>query len=280
MVARLTAEHLRVKLGQPVIIDNKPGANGLLAASEVARAPADGYTLLAINSSGLMINPLVYRKAGYQLSDFTPVTMYTSFPFFLVTNAANPRTASVKSLTDFIALARAKPGELRYGSGGIGNFGSLAFEMLAGAADFKITHVPYKGTQAAQAGLLGQEVDALFDTPLTVPQVKAGRLNALAVTSAKRWGELPDVPAVQEAGVRNFDLTVWLALMAPAQTPPAVVEAIHAALAGIRDDPNLVRQLQAHGTLELTPPRDFAARLKTESAMWADLIRRQNIQLD
>lgn len=280
VVARLTAEHMRSKLGQPIVVVNKPGANGLLAAGEVARAPGDGYTLLAINSSGLMINPIAYRKPGYQLSDFTPVTMYTSFPFILVVNPANPRTASVKTVADLIALARSRPGEVRYGSGGIGNFGSLAFEMLAAATDVKVTHVPYKGTAAAQAGLLGQEVDALFDTPQTVPMVKAGRLTPLAVTSARRWGDLPDVPSVQETGVRGFDLTVWLALVAPAQTPAPVVEALHAALLSIREDPNLMRQLRAHGNVELTSPRELSARLSSESAMWADLIRRQGIQLD
>lgn len=280
VVARLTAEHLRTRLGQPVVVVNKPGANGLLAAAEVARAPADGHTLLAINSSGLMINPIAYRKPGYQLSDFTPVTMFTSFPFILVVNPANPRTASVSTLRDLIEMARARPGDVRYGSGGIGNFGSLAFELLAGATDVRVTHVPYKGTAAAQAGLLGQEVDALFDTPLTVPQVKAGRLKPLAVTSARRWADLPDVPSVQEAGVREFDLTVWLALVAPAKTPQPVVDAIHAALRSIRDDATLMTQLQAHGTVELTAPRELAARLQTEAAMWADLIRRQNLQLD
>jgi tripartite-type tricarboxylate transporter receptor subunit TctC len=120
----------------------------------------------------------------------------------------------------------------------------------------------------------------VLDTPLALPQIRAGRLRPLAVTSARRMGDLPEVPSVQEAGVRDFDLTVWLALVAPAQTPSPVVDAIYAALRSARDDPNLMRQLQVHGNVELMPPRELAARLKTESGLWADLIRRQNIQLD
>ena len=279
-VIRLAAEHLRSKLGQPVIVVNKPGANGVLAATEVARAPADGYVLLATNSSGMTVNPQIYKKLSYQLSDFTPVTMLTSAPLILVVNPAHQRTASVKTLADLVSAARTRPGELLYGSGGPGNITSLGFEMLGTQAGFKATHVPYKGTGAAQFGLLGKEVDAMLDTPLSVPQVKAGKLSALAVTGARRWRDLPDVPTIQESGYKGFDITFWLALMAPAQTPPGVIDAIHAALSSIRDSPNLVRQLQVHGDVELMGPLEFGARIRAESMAWGEVIRRENIQLD
>ncbi len=280
VVARVVAEHLRIRLGQPVIVDNKPGANGLLAAAEVARAPADGYTLLATNSSGMTVNPQIYRKPGYQMSDFAPVTMVTSAPLIVVVNTASPRTAGVKTLADLIALARAKPGELRYGSGGPGNITGLSFELLGKRAGFTATHVPYKGTVAAQLGLLGQEVDLLLDTPLAVPQIRAGKLAPLAVTGPRRWRDLPDTPTVQESGFPDFEVTFFLALMAPVQTPPAVVRTLYSALATIRDEPNVVKQLQPHGDVEMQEPQAFGERLRMESASWGEIIRRENIQLD
>ena len=280
VVSRLAAEHLRGKLGQPVIVVNKPGANGVLAATEVARAPAEGYMLLATNSSGMTVNPQIFKKLSYQLGDFAPVTMLTSAPLILVVNPANERTPSVRTLADLVSVARARPGKLLYGSGGVGNITGLSFEMLGNQAGFKGTHVPYKGTGAAQIGLLGKEVDAFLDTPLAVPHVKAGKLSALAVTGARRWRDLPDVPTIQESGYEGFDITFWLALMAPAQTPPGVIQAIHAALGSLRDAPELVRQLQVHGDVELMGPQEFGARIRSESAAWGEVIRRENIQLD
>ncbi len=280
VVARVAAEHLRVKLGQPVIVDNKPGANGLIAAAEVARAPADGYTLLASNSSGMTVNPQIYRKAGYRLGDFRPITMITSAPLILVVNPANDRTASVRTVSELVALAKSRPGDLRYGSGGPGNITGLSFELLGNAAGFKATHVPYKGTNAAELGLLGKEVDALLDTPVGVPLVKSGKLTALAVTSKRRWRDLPDVRTLQEAGYREIDVTFWLALMAPANTPDGVVDRLYAALRTMRDDPNTVRQLEPHGDVELAEPNEFDARLRAESSAWGEVIRRENIQLD
>lgn len=280
VVARVAAEQLRVKLGQPVVVENRPGANGLIAAAEVARSPADGYTLLGSNSSGMTVNPQIHRNPGYQLSDFTPVTMMTSAPLILVVNPTNERTSAVKSLSDLVALARTRAGELRYGSGGPGNITGLSFEVLGNAANFKATHVPYKGTNAAEVGLLGKEVDALMDTPNGVPLIKSGKLTALAVTSAKRWRDLPDVPTIQEMGFPGFDVTFWLAIMAPAQTPPAVIDTLYGALKSIRDDAALTKQLEPHGAPELMDPKEFAVRLRTEAAAWGEIIRREKIQID
>ena len=280
VVSRLVAEHLRVKLGQSVIVENKPGANGILAAQEVARAAPDGYTLLASNSSGMTVNPQVYRKANLKLADFAPLSMITSAPLILVTNATNERTASMKTIGDFVAFARAKPEELRCGTGGPGNLTGLAFQMLGNSAGFKATYVPYKGTDATRNGLLGKEIDCALDTPVAVPQITAGRLNALAVTGASRWRDLPNVPTIAESGFPGFDVTFWLALLAPAQTPPAVIQTLYGAIASIRDDPNLVRQLHPHGTLELMDPAKFGERMRTESAGWGEIIKRDDIQLD
>lgn len=280
VMSRVIAEHLRVKLGQPVIVENKPGANGVLAATEVARSSADGYTLLATNSSGMTINPQIYKKLTYQLGDFAPVSMVISAPLILTINPNNERTTSVKTLADLVSLAKTRPGAVSYASGGPGNMTQLCFETLGNWAGFKATHVPYKGSGAAQAGLLGREVDMQLDTPLAIPLVRQGRLSALAVTSAKRWRDLPEVPSIAESGYPGFDVTFWLALMAPAATPPALIQALYDAIASIRDDANSMRMLSAHGGVDLTDPQTFGARIKSETAVWAEVIKRENIQLD
>ena len=279
-IARVLAEHLRAKLGQPVIVENKPGANGVLGVTEVARAPADGYTLLATNSSSITVNPQIYRKISYQAGDFTPVSMVVSAPFVLTVNAGAERTASVNTVADLVTLARARPGQLTYSSGGPGNLAHLGFEMINNRAGIKTTHVPYKGGVAAQIGLLGKEVDAQLDTPLAVPYVKAGRLKALAVTTAKRWPDLPTVPTLIEAGYPGFDVSFWLGVLAPAQTPPAVIQALSTAIRSVREDANAMKTLQLQGTVELNEPAAFAAQIRTEIATWGEVIRRENIQVD
>jgi len=279
-IARVLAEHLRTKLGQTVIVENKPGANGVLGVTEVARAPADGYTILATNSSSMTVNPQIYRKISYKASDFAPVSMVISAPFVLTVNAAAERTASVNTVADLVGLARATPGQLTYSSGGPGNLAHLGFEMFNNRAGIKTIHVPYKGGVAAQIGLLGKEVDAQLDTPIAVPFVKAGRLKALAVTTAKRWHDLPTVPTLIEAGYPGFDVSFWLGVLVPAQTPPAVIQALSNAIRSVREDANAMKILQLQGTVELNDPAAFAAQIRTESAIWGEVIRRENIQID
>lgn len=280
VLTRVVAESLRVRLGVPVIVENKPGANGTIAASDVLRSPADGHTLLATNSSGMTVNPQLYKKLGYQLSDFAPVTLFVSAPLILMINPANERTRSVRTIGDLIALARQRPGEMRFGSAGLGNITQLAFETLSNRAGVKFTTVPYKGTSASQGGLLGQEVDCALDVPAALPLVRGGRLTAIAVTGPRRWRDLPEVPTIAEGGFPGFDVTFWLAWVASAQTPPAVVQALHAALAGLRNDPAVMSQLQVHGDIELTEPKAFADRMRAEHEMWGEVIRRENISLD
>jgi tripartite-type tricarboxylate transporter receptor subunit TctC len=280
-ISRTLAEHLRAKLGQPVIVENRAGANGALGVAEVARAPADGHTILATNSSSITVNPQVYRKLGYVPErDFIPLTMVVSAPFILVVNPAAERTAGVNSVADLMALARSKPGQITYGSGGPGNLAHLGFEMINNRANVKTTHVPYKSGVNAQLGVLGKEIDTMLDTPVTLPNLKAGKLKALAVTTANRWRDLPEVPTMIEAGYPGFDVSFWLGLLVPAQTPPAVVQALYAALRTARDDPNILRQLQTQGQVELTDPQAFAARIRAETAAWGEVIRRENITLD
>jgi tripartite-type tricarboxylate transporter receptor subunit TctC len=274
------AEHLRAKLGQTVIVENKPGANGVLGVTEVARAPADGYTILATNSSSMTVNPQVYRKISYKLADFAPVSMVVSAPFVLTVNATGERTAAVNTVADLVTLARALPGQLTYSSGGPGNLAHLGFEMINNRAGIKTIHVPYKGGAAAQIGLLGKEVDAQLDTPISVPHVKAGRLKALAVTTAKRWPDLPTVPTMIESGYPGFDVSFWLGVLVPAQTPPAVIQALSNAIRSVREDANAMKILQIQGNVELNDPAAFTAQIRAETASWGEVIRRENIQID
>lgn len=279
-VARLAAEQLKNKLGQPVVVVNKPGANGAIGASEVARASADGYTLLGTNTSSITVNPHLYKKAGYQMSDFTPVVMLTSAPLFLTINPQSERTGSFKTVADLVNFARSKPGDLSFAAAGPGNITGLTFRILNNHAGIKANEVLYKSASGAQLAVLGKEVDAFIDTPLAVPLVKTGKLTALAVTSSRRWRDLPDVPTLREAGYPQIDVTFWLALFAPAGTPPAVIERLHSAIASIRDDANQMKLLSIHGDVELTPPKEFEERIKAESMMWSEIIKRENIQLD
>ncbi|MFT4102272.1 MAG: tripartite tricarboxylate transporter substrate binding protein [Burkholderiaceae bacterium] len=280
-VARVMAEQLRQKLGQPAIVENRPGANGMLGASEVARAPGDGYTMLMTNSSAITVNHQVYKKIAYLPErDFVPLTMVVSAPFIIVVNPAKERTANVRTMADLIALAKAHPGEVTYGSGGVGNLAQLGFELINNRAGIRTAHVPYKGGAAAQTGLLGGEIDVMLDTPPTIAHVKSGRLRALAVTIPRRLPELPDVPTMIESGFAGFDVPFWLGALMPAQTPPAIVQVLYDAMKPVRDDGNAMRQLGLQGTVELMPPAEFAARIKSETAMWGEVIRREKIEIE
>lgn len=279
-ISRVIGEHLRVKLGQPVIVENKPGANGVLGVTEVARASPDGYTLLATNSSSMVVNPQLYKKLGYQTSDLAPLAMVVAAPMILTVNPANERVAAVNSVADLVALAKARPGELAYASGGLGNLAHLGMTMINNRAGIQTNHVPYKGSTAAQQATLAKEVDAQLDTPLALPLIKQGRLKALAVTGSKRLPELPEVPTFAEAGIRGVEFNFWLGLFAPAQTPAAVLQVLYEAINSVRDNPDAMRVLAAQGGVELTDPTTFAARIRSEYTLWGEVIKRENIQLD
>lgn len=280
-VARVLAEQVRVKLGQPTVVENRAGANGVLGVSEVARAAPDGYTVLVTNSSSITVNPQVYKKIPYLPErDFTALVMAVSAPFFLTINPANERTAGVNSLADLIALAKRKPGQLTYGTGGVGNLAHLGFELINNKADIKTTHVPYKSSNLAQLAMLAKEIDLQLDTPTVLPHVKSGKIKALAVTGAKRWPDMPDVPTVGELGYPAFEITFWLGALVPAQTPPAIILALHDAIRGVRDDPNGLKQLQQQGSVDLLGPAEFNARIRAETSAWGDVIRRERIELE
>lgn len=281
MMARAVGEQLRVKLGQPAVVENRPGANGLIGVGEAARAPADGYTILATNSSSITVNPQLYKKATYNGErDFTPLSMVVSAPFILVVNPTGERTTQVNTVADLVAQARAKPGQITYGSAGPGNLAHLTFSMLGNRAGVQMTHVPYKGAAAAQVGLMAKEIDAMFDTQHGMPNIKAGKVRPLAVTSAKRIADLPEVPTMAEAGYPGFEVTFWLGLLLPAGTPQPIVDRLYDAVKSVRENPAALKQIENQGSVELTDPKAFAARIKGEIASWGEVIRRENLSLD
>ena len=281
-VARILAVHMKNKLGQPGIVENRTGANGMLAAAELARAQPDGYTVFISNSSTITVSPLLNRKMQYDVDkDFAPVSLIVSFPFILMINPENARTASVSTLRDFIALARSKPGQVTYGSnGGPGNLAHLSFELLDRMAGTKMVNVPYRGAAAAQLALLSKEVDATFDNPSAMPQIVAGKLKALAVSTPQRWRDLPDVPTISELGYKGYDTSAWAGAFVHAQTPPATVKILYDAIRSAGDDPATKALLLPHGELLMLNPEQFSARIKAETGVYAEIIKRANIQLE
>ena len=281
MMARILAEQVKNRLGQPVLVENKAGANGVLGATEVARAQPDGYTVLVSNSSTITVNPLLYKNLQYAPArDFVPVVLVTAAPFVLVVNPEKDLGAPVASVADLVRVAKAKPGGLSYGSAGLGNLTQLTMELFAGQAGVKMLHVPYKAASLAQTALLAREVDAVFDTVGVVPQVKAGKLRALAVSTPQRWRDLPEVPAMVEAGFPGFEVSFWLGVLVPAQTPPAVVKALFEAIKSSAEVPATRASMLQQGDIMMLDPQQFAARIRRETDDNAATIKRAGITLE
>lgn len=280
-VARIVANHLNTKLGQPVIVENRPGANGMLVAAALANAEPDGHTVLISNSSTITVNPLLYKQMRYDVQrDFAPVSLIVSVPFILTTNPEKPEMADVKNVQDLVKVAKSKPGQLSYGSAGLGNLTHLAFELLNSESGVKMLHVPYKGSAAAQVGVLGKEVDAAFDNPAAMSQIKNGKLRAIGISSAQRWHDLPDVPSIAEQGYPGYDISFWVGAFVPAKTPPAIVESLHKAIKAASEDPATKALLQQQGNIQMLDPKQFAAKIKQETQQNGEIIKRANIQLD
>ena len=280
-IARILASHLTRKLGQPVTVENKTGANGVISGLELARAQPDGYTVLISNASMITVTPLLSRKPQYDVEkDFEPVSLIASFPFILMVNPENKKTASVGSLAELIERVRAKPGEYTYGSnGGPGNLAHLSFELLDRMAGTRMVNVPYKGAAESQMALLSQSVDLTFDNPSVMPQIVAGKLKPLAVSTTQRWRDLPDVPTIDEIGYKGFDTSAWAGAFVRAGTPPEAVRTLFEAMRSAGDDPEMRERLKPYGELHLFGPQQFAARIKAETGTYAEIIKSANIQL-
>jgi tripartite-type tricarboxylate transporter receptor subunit TctC len=271
IVARLLAPRFAEVLGQTVVIDNRGGAGGNIGTEAAARAAPDGYTLLMGNVAPNAINVSLAPVPFDPVKDFAPISQVAITPNVLVVHPALP----VKSVKDLLALARAKPGALAFPSAGNGTSSHLAGELLKNLAKIDMLHVPYKGGGAALADLLGGQVQLMFaTTPAAMPQVKAGRLRAIAVTTKARSQALPDLPTMIESGVPNYEAATWYGLLAPAATPRVVIERMHAETVKILAAPDMREKLVAQGFEPVgSSPAEFAAYIQSQIETWAKVIR-------
>jgi tripartite-type tricarboxylate transporter receptor subunit TctC len=280
IIARVAAKKLQETLGQAVIVDNKPGAAGIIGSELVAKAAPDGYTLLVGSSGTMAINPSLYSKLSYHpLKDFEPVSILSVVPLFLAVNPAFP----AKTATELVQQAKAAPGKVNYGSGGSGVTSHLTMELLKHAQGMDMTHVPYKGSPAAITDLIGGQVNAMFDTgPALLPHMRTGKLRILAVASEKRNAAAPDVPTMAEAGLGHFVAPAWVGLAAPKGTPKEIVETLNKALvSNWRDAADVREQLTGLGAeAAVMTPAEFGKYIQAEIDKWALAVKLSGAKVD
>ena len=278
--ARILAEDFRTRLSQPIVVENRTGANGSLGAAHVAAA-TDGHTLLISNTSTMTVNHLLYRDTRYHpLRDLLPIATITISPFILVINPRNPRTQGVRTLQDLVALARRQPGQVTYASAGVGNLQHLHMEQLLTVAGIRMLHVPYRGSSVATNAMVAGEVDVLLDTPTTGgPLIQAGTFMALATTGEARWRELPEVPTVREAGYEDFSAVFWNGLVAPANTPPELVQKLYAMMQVAAASPSARAPLLAQGDIFVLDPVRFHERISADIERNAAAITAAGIEM-
>ena len=278
ILGRAMADKLAPLLGQPVVVDNRPGAGGNVGMDAVAKSEPDGYTLL-MGPIGLAINPALYNKMSFDpIRDLAPIGLYAGVPNLLVVHPSVP----AQSLKELIALFKANPGKYNYASNGNGTSSHLAAEMLKSSAGVDIVHIPYKGGAPAMADLLAGQVTMLFDQmPAVLPQVKGGKVRALGVSSAQRSAAAPEVPSLAEAGLPGFDMTVWFGLLAPARTPPAVLQRVNAEMGKVLQDPEFRTFLAGLGVSPLGgSPEAFASFIQAETQRWAQVVKASGARID
>src|SRR5687768_6273129 len=277
VTARIVAQKLSEAWRQQVIVENRAGAGGNIGAEAVAKAPPDGYTLLVATTGVMAINHRLYRTLSYDaVRDFAPITQIGSLPLILIVHPSLP----VKSVKDLIALAKARPGQLSYASSGVGGTTHMTAEIFRMLTGVDIVHIPYKGSGQAMADLVGGQVPMAFDqVTSSYPQVEAGRLRALAVTSAKRFASVPHLPTMAEAGVPGYEAVSWNGLSAPAGTPREIVGRIQAEVARIVQLPDIKERFFRDGIEPVaSTPEQFAAHIKAERAKWEKVIEAAGIK--
>ncbi|MBS3020700.1 hypothetical protein DJFAAGMI_03463 [Comamonas sp. PE63] len=278
-IARTLGEKAARTLGQPFVIENRPGAGGNIGADFVAKSPADGYTLM-ITSIGMATNKPLYRKLSYDpIKDFAPVGVLAVVPNILVTNSTQPQ---IKSVADVVAAAKAAPGKLTYASAGNGTSIHLAGEVFTSLAGVDMLHIPYKGSGPAVSDLLGGQVNYMFDSITSArPHIQSGKLRALAVTTVKRSTSMPDVPTMEEAGIKGYEVSPWFAAFMPAGTPPAIVKKLNQTFVAAMKQPDVIERFRAIGAEVVGSTPDEAARhLQAESQRWTRLINERGIHMD
>jgi tripartite-type tricarboxylate transporter receptor subunit TctC len=279
IIARPIAERLSSSLGQPVVVEDRGGATGTIGASYVAHAAPDGYTLLLGTTNEIAMSPTLFKSLPYDPTKaFAPVTPVAVFPNVLVVGMDVP----VKTLADLVALARAKPNTLSFASAGVGSTNHLTAEIFQREADIAIQHVPYRGGGPALADVFGGHVTAMFATlPSAIALIDGGKLRALAVTGLRRLEVLPGVPTGKESGLPGLVVTTWNGVLAPAGTPPQVIERLHKALAAAVADPALKQNFGALGAeTELISPQQFATRIQSDFDRWSRVIKQAGISVE
>jgi tripartite-type tricarboxylate transporter receptor subunit TctC len=275
---RLFAQKLSESFNRPFVVENRTGAGGTVAYAQVAKSPPDGYTLLGV-AGGYTITPAVYSKLPYDpVKDLAPISLVAQAPFLLVTHPSLP----VTTVKDLLALARSKPGMLDCASAGHGTSTHMAFELLRTLTGVKITHVPYKGTGQALVDAMAGQVHMLFGNVLSLlPHVRAGRLRALGVTTAKRSTVLPDLPTLAESGVPGYENSTWHGWLAPAGTPPAILNRLNAELVKSARAPDVVERLAPDGGEPVgSTPEQFARYIVTDMARWSKLVKETGIRFE
>jgi len=278
ILGRLIAERLSASLGQPVVTENRGGAGGNVGAEAAARSAPDGYTIVLCAPS-LAISPSLYSKLNYDpVKDFAPVSLVATVPNVMITHPSVP----AQTLQEFIAHARTRPGTMNFGSGGNGTSNHLAAELFNIVTGAKLVHIPYKGVNLAMQDVLSGQIHlVVIGIPAAAPHIKAGRLRALAVVTPQRTAALPEVPTTDEAGLKDFEVTTWYGVLAPAGTPRPVIARLNSELVKIIHAPEVKERLAASGTEPRTStPEEFAAYLKQEIAKWGDVVRKANLKAD
>jgi tripartite-type tricarboxylate transporter receptor subunit TctC len=277
LIARAIAPRMGEKLGQPVVVENRPGAGGMIGVEAVAKAPPDGYTIGLAAAGALSSNMHLYPTMPYHPKDLAPISMLAMIPFFLV---AHPSQAS--SLKELIETAKAKPGALSYGHGGQGSTMHLAGELLNMMAKVRVQAVPYKGSGPVSADVLGGQVPlGVVDVPSAIANVRAGKLRALAVTSKRRISAAPEVPTFEEAGLPGYEAVGWFGTVAPAGTPPEVVSKLNAEIRAALALPDIREKAVAAGAEPFAnSPQEFAAFIREETRKWAEVIKAAGVKLE
>jgi tripartite-type tricarboxylate transporter receptor subunit TctC len=279
VIARALAQRLGESLGQPVVVENKPGAGGVVGSEYAAHRPADGYTLIMGNAGSHGINAALYAKLAYDpVKDFAPVALVSTAPNLMVVTPSLP----VSTVAEFIAYAKANPGKIAYASGGNGSSAHLSAELFKMMTGIEITHVPYKGATPAITDVMAGNAQVFIgNLPPILPQVKAGRLRPLGVTTLARSPELPDVPTIAEAGVPGYETVAWFGVFAPAATPKEIVQALAGAIQRAARDGDMRKRLHEQGAEPVgSTPEQFAAFMRAEIARWTEVVKVSGAKAD
>jgi len=277
-IARVLAKRVGTALNETIVVENRGGGDAITGTEFVNKSEPDGYTLLLGQSGPISINPAVYKSLPYDpLKDFAPISLTTTYPYVIVVHPA----LRVKTLQEFVALARAKPGELNYGTAGVGASNHLVTELFAGRAGIRMTHIPYRGTALAVADLLAGQVQVVFSDPISALQlVNSGALVALAVTGKDRSPVMPDVPTISESSFGGFDAVGWHGILAPAKTPPAIIARLNAEIVEALKDPETKALLEGQAMQIVgSSPQDFAAFIGRDLATWRDVATQAKIEV-